>query len=144
MKKDFTKQDFYDLLRPNGDCLEWTKATFSDGYGQTWVLGRNMVRTHRLALELEGIDVPDDKFVLHSCDNRLCCNPAHLSIGNHSENMRDMASKGRHNGKLNPSNASEIRRLHSLGWSHKELAEMYDVTKQTIGQIINKHTWNSY
>lgn len=33
--------------------------------------------------------------LLHSCDNRKCCNVDHLSLGTHSQNMLDMITKGR-------------------------------------------------
>jgi len=55
-----------------------------------------MVEAHRASLWLyRNILVPSDKEVLHICDVTICCNPDHLKIGTHKENMEDMVNKGR-------------------------------------------------
>jgi hypothetical protein len=50
---------------------------------------------HRIAWMISHGDIPEKMFVLHKCDNRLCCNPDHLFLGTQQDNMDDMVSKGR-------------------------------------------------
>ena len=137
MKQDFTKQDFYDKLTPNGDCLEWTAGCFTDGYGQTKAWGKTWL-THRLALELEGVDTTGH-MVLHSCDNKLCCNPNHLRTGTHQENMDDMTSKGRQRRKLTEQDVLEIRAI--TGITQRAIADHYGVSEALIGYIRRRKIW---
>jgi len=145
MKLGFTKKDFTDMLRPNGDCLEWTGGCFATGYGTTVAYGKQW-RTHRLALELEGIDTTGH-FVLHSCDNPLCCNPDHLRLGTPQDNMADKVSRGRqargnHNGmaKLTEQDILDIRAI--TGMYQKDIAKRYGVSQSVISSIINRKNWH--
>jgi len=144
MKLGFTKQDFYDKLQLNGDCLEWTAGTFNTGYGQTMAYGK-VWGTHRLALHLEGIDTTGH-YVLHSCDNRLCCNPDHLRTGTHQDNMDDRNSRGRQprgsnhsNTKLTEQDVLDIRAISSM--TQQAIADHYGVTNTAIYLIIHRKTW---
>lgn len=78
---------------PNA-CWTWTGCSQGKGYGQPYMDGR-MQQAHRISLMLSGVDVPDDRFVLHKCDNRICVNPSHLRVGTQADNMEDMRIKGR-------------------------------------------------
>lgn len=84
-------------LRADGDCLVWSGACRNKGYGviRAGGKGSSIVAVHRLAYELWVGPIPDGLFVLHRCDNPPCCNPAHLFLGTHADNMRDMVAKGR-------------------------------------------------
>jgi hypothetical protein len=76
------------------ECWPWTATIDRDGYGRMKVGGKSQ-RAHRLAYALRIGPVPDGLSVLHRCDNPCCVNPDHLWVGTSSDNMRDMATKGR-------------------------------------------------
>ena len=76
----------------DGSCWEW-QGPLRDGYGNTVRFGMN--GAHRVAWFLTHGD-PGKLHVLHDCDNPRCCNPAHLHLGTHQDNMRDMVARGRH------------------------------------------------
>ncbi len=76
-------------------CWPWTAHRGSDGYGKTWT-GHCKIMAHRFALELtDGPATFEGAEAMHACDNRPCCNPAHLRWGTRRENAADMVAKGR-------------------------------------------------
>lgn len=90
---------------------------------------------HRVAWELFVCPIPRGNSVLHRCDNRLCANPAHLFLGNHQDNMRDMAAKGRGTSGALPFGVSRVkggRRFASKVSFHGE--RIYLGTYSTIQQ----------
>lgn len=66
-----------DRTEPRGDCLIWTGATSSNGYGVVDIHGVTR-STHRLAYESAHGAIPDGYHVDHLCKVRSCCNAAHL------------------------------------------------------------------
>jgi hypothetical protein len=59
-------------------CWEWTRGR-TEGYGMYDFDGRTRL-THRIALDLAGIEVPNGMVVDHMCRNLTCCNPVHLRV----------------------------------------------------------------
>lgn len=76
-------------------CLEY-QGGLGAGYGRVKWNGK-LYGAHRLMAFCAGIidriAPGPDRYVLHSCDNRKCCNPDHLRRGTQSENMREAHSK---------------------------------------------------
>lgn len=64
-------------------------------YGETYCRGKKW-RTHRLMYRLKHGPIPDGMLVMHTCDNPPCCNPDHLRLGTHLENMRECREKDRY------------------------------------------------
>ena len=133
-------------------CWQWLGAK-RNGYGKLIVQSnrqRSHLAAHRLAWELFNGPVPPGFDVLHTCDNPACCNPAHLFVGDHSANMRDRETKGRHNApfgsrhgraKLTEDDVREIRRLVANGTPQNALAARYGVTPQSVYALVHRKTW---
>ena len=145
MKRNFTKHDFYSMLIPNGDCLEWTGPRNAAGYGFTRI-GNKHELTHRLAVKLEGIKI-DGMHILHSCDNPSCCNPSHLRLGTPADNMKDKVSRNRqqkgeshYKSKLTETDVINIRSLQGIK-THQSIADMYGVKRETISNIMTRKNW---
>jgi hypothetical protein len=75
-------------------CMEWQGSTGSFGYGEAIIDGRHW-RVHRAIFNFLVDPVSGNVDVLHRCDNPKCINPDHLFVGTHSDNMKDMVTKGR-------------------------------------------------
>ncbi len=68
-------------------CWIWQRSCNSAGYGQLTVNKKNWL-AHRYAYACFNV-LKDEELVRHACHNKKCCNPEHLSKGNHLDNWRD-------------------------------------------------------
>lgn len=123
------------------DCWPWQATTDQRGYGM-FAIGKregrvsHMMRAHRYALELQiGRPLTPDEESCHSCDNTRCCNPSHLFVGSHDDNMKDMASKGRVAGekhsqvKISDLGVLEAMNMRAAGLKIREIAAILGVSE---------------
>lgn len=160
------KARFLSRLQPGTDpgaCWEWPGYLSKSGYG-TFSVGKRgaarMLLTHRVAYTITiGIAPRGDERVLHRCDNRPCCNPAHLFVGTQHENVRDMREKGRArytgpnapatrvtatwNGptKLTEGDVRIIRARVAAGETYQAVGADFGVTKVMVGRIARLLAW---
>lgn len=135
---------------PDG-CWPWTRALMKAGYGEIRMAGRTLY-THRLSYEHHVGPIPKGLFVCHRCDNRRCCNPAHLFLGTSLDNVRDMVAKGRGyrpepkgaehgRAKLTDADVLEIRRRRKAGESRISVAAAFGIHKNTVSGLTNGRAW---
>lgn len=146
----------------NNSCWEWSGCRNRDGYGSMGsgsINNRTGPRTelvHRVVYRLCVGPISPSEEVCHTCDNPSCCNPSHLFLGSHLDNMRDAKRKGRikprdSRGEKNPSaklNAKKVlmirERVIALG-GHSSVyglvAKEFNVSRATISRVVHKKVW---
>lgn len=152
MRKN-TAEKFWAMVDQSSDesCWPWLGYENTNGYGHLHYQGR-IWTAHRLAWALSygEIEDKDDSWhgtvVMHSCDNRLCCNPKHLSLGTQADNIADMEAKGRRvsgrqpgsqnaRSKLTEDQVIEIHAMLKCGIKRKAIAFQFGVSRDLISQI---------
>lgn len=85
---------FWSKVEKTDGCWLWRCARSNYGYGRFAFEGKNG-HAHRVAWLLVKGTIPPGMYVLHKCDNPPCCNPDHLFLGTHLDNIADRCAKGR-------------------------------------------------
>lgn len=151
MRSTLSDRFFASFVRGEpSDCWPWLRAINRLGYG---TIGRGPGRhdrAHRVSYELHVGPIPQGLHVLHSCDNRACVNPAHLRVGTHADNMRDMKERGRQNAargeraglaKLTAEQVLAIRARRAAGERQIALAREYGIDKTQVWNIVTRKVW---
>lgn len=127
---------FWSRVQKGDGCWPYLGAKLPEkvgGYGWANYLGKIM-GAHRIAWIVTHGPIPPGLEVCHTCDFGPCCNPAHLFLGTHQENMTDCATKGRHTGYLDAPQVREIRKLVGAV-PNKEIASQFGVSQGTVSNI---------
>jgi hypothetical protein len=151
-RKTFT--DAWDLVdkTTNDQCWLWKGCKTNTGYGSMTV-SQKSYSAHRIIYGLSfpntiSMQAPKNKqlkeFVLHKCDNRLCCNPNHLFLGNYDDNNKDAKQKNRSRAprgskhkkaKLTFEQANEVRKLAKNGMTYVQISKQFGLHANNVSRI---------
>lgn len=130
------------------ECWNYLGHVHPGGYGIVSNVGRRALRAHRFACFLVGKDIPEDRMACHTCDNKRCCNPAHIYAGTARDNIMDAFSRGlitpvrgrnHSKAKLDPEKVAEIRNNRHIPGI--VFARKFGVCNQTISNIRHHKHW---
>jgi len=134
-----------------------------DVYGRPSIGGK-FILAHRCAYEFTHGDIPYGLVVRHTCDVYLCCNPGHLILGTHADNMADAVERGqiprgdqssfRRHPEAVPRGEASSQAKHSaleilvICWlfyggmaSAPVLARLFNATEPQINLILSGRSW---
>ncbi|MBA3843622.1 MAG: HNH endonuclease [Actinobacteria bacterium] len=122
-------------------CWMWLRSIGSHGYGNAKVPGANGTVAHRVSYRAFKGPIPKGMLVQHSCDQKWCVNPDHLSLGTDATNAVDKQIKGRAAKKLRPADVHQIRELLDTGMPMLRIARRFGVDPALIPRIRDGHVW---
>lgn len=138
------------IEKDDNGCWIWQKGLNSDGYGQISINAEKH-RVHRMAYQEWVGEIPSGKEVCHKCDVRACCNPKHLFIATHKENVHDMIKKGRRasssgerNGKSTLLEKEVFEVFDRVLWGETDefISDVFGVEAHVIQKIRSGVTWS--
>lgn len=77
---------FWEKVEFTPSCWIWTGATDGHGYGHL-TLHSVSLKAYRVAYEFVRGGIPQGLELDHTCENKLCVNPAHLEAVTHQVNI---------------------------------------------------------
>lgn len=157
-RKPLAERLWSKIRQTDTGCWEYTGFCHpTRGYGQ---IGRGrreegLVETHRAAWEITHGPIPEGLVVRHRCDNPPCCNPSHLELGTHQDNVNDAVARGRTargdrlpQTRLTEEEVRAIREAYRVfvipgrrgrHSNKQELADQYGISPEYVMQLVHGH-----
>lgn len=133
-------------VKSNNECWNWTASKNGDGYGTFGIKG-NIRGAHRIAYEDTFGKLGPGLVVRHKCDNRACCNPAHMERGTQLDNIRDRCERGRsnrpkgsRNGRTNLTE-DQVREIRLDTRPQKIISVDYSISASAVSAIKRGKSW---
>lgn len=139
-------------VRPSDlECWPWTASVNQHGYGRFKERGTAQ-NASRIAWQIANDQRLLDWVARHTCDNPICCNPAHIISGTQRDNVLDAKARGRGRNfsakgaenpraKLSDQDVAEIRRRIAAGDGDRAIAADFPVTAAMIWRIRRGKSW---
>ncbi len=125
------------------ECWNWKRGS-TLGYGEFFFMGghhdsrplRSNITSY-LFSKTNGIPVSP---ILHTCDNRGCCNPTHLYHGDKRQNSHDQFKRGTRD-TISMHQVHCIRELCKAGAKQKTMTRLFRLNRGQCSRIVNGKTW---
>lgn len=144
------EEKFLAKVEKTDGCWLWRGSIPKTGDGYGWFsLGNRSERAHRVAHQVFVGPIPAGMLVCHTCDNRICVNPAHLFLGTAADNNKDRASKGRSSRratrrKIDFEIAQRIRAEWAAGGRlQREIGAAYGISQAVVSKIVLGQAWTN-
>lgn len=139
-------------MRGPDECWDWQASRNGKAYGRFKATSHTILHANRVAWALMHRKDPGALVVRHTCDRPMCCNPHHLKLGTHGDNMADKVSRGRcwsgdqsgaANGaaKLDDEQLAALVGRMKLGLNNKQCAEGLPVGHSMVSKIRTGVMW---
>ena len=143
-------------VRGEQECWPWKGTKEKSGYGRTWINDVGYY-AHRVIFNLANpgqieLKAPANKratgFLMHICDNRICCNPAHLRVASIKANNLDCLQKGRkklpmgenhHRSVFSDVEIQQALEMRQSGHSARQIAMKLNKKRATIESLLRRH-----
>lgn len=151
---DYTNKGVKNILYTENDneCWECFSHSKKGGNNNSYVSIRaygKQTYLHRESYRTYNGEIPSGMVIMHTCDNPKCCNPKHLKIGTHKDNVDDKVSKNRHtfgetNGmcKLKKEEVLQILEYKKMGNTEQKISELIKTSKSNVHNILSGKTWS--
>jgi len=124
---------FMSRTKPEGECLVWQGSLTVAGYSRFVDMGK-AGSGHRAVARLSGLDI-EGRVVRHSCHNRACINPEHLSVGTDADNVKDMDNAGRRYRVVTPKTIAAVKALLKEGMRQRDISELLGINQRYVSEI---------
>lgn len=159
---DEDREDWYrfwnkvDIRKNKEECWNYTLYISPGGYAYCRYSPYNPssdAYAHRIAYMLSKGAIADGLQTQHTCNNRRCCNPNHLELGDDSKNMvymyrcrrRDVTGENNNSSILTENQVREIHKIHvkNPNLKQRQIAEIFEITQECVSMILNGKRWHS-
>ena len=138
-----TVREWLDRIPEADECLPYPFSVGSHGYGQFSDGSRKFLAHRYICTKFHGPS--RGRHAAHSCGDKLCVNPRHIRWASRSENEKDKRLHGRDNGGTRHGLAklteNEVAAIRSASGLHKDIAAVYGIARQTVGDIKGRRRW---
>jgi HNH endonuclease len=120
-----------------GPCWLWTGSKTTAGYGNLTVTKKSYYARRVSVFIARGID-PSDGEAINICDNRVCVNPDHITIGTHTDVAQETSRKIAIRNALKECVCGDPECQIPFGYCHCECGNkvsILEITRSARGQV---------